>query len=265
MSVNNSTNSSQYTDLFEEINYITNTYVLKVVASLGIFFNFGILVILKTDSFKYSIYRCISSKFFCNLIVCITGLFLRVPACPIYCEDTYHHILYGWCSLNSFYISLLASLVSDILLLLNRYYVLKSVKFFFQTMSTKLNITFDFGLSLIFSIHTYFTIKIYENQNGLYAWSYRTEELVRISGLISYLSEIVIPLSALIFISYFVIKEYRCSVCKSMRIQSHTRRNYLRLEIRFTRMVITLTVFTFISRLTILLVDLFVSYVDIFD
>ena len=50
-----------------------------------------------------------------------------------------------------------------------------------------------------------------------------------------------------------------------MRIQSHTRRNYLRLEIRFTRMVITLTVFIFISRLTILLVDLFVSYVDIFD
>ena len=59
-------------------------------------------------------------------------------------------------------------------------------------MSTKLNITFDFGLSLIFYIHTYFTIKIYEKQDG-YAWSYRTNEvLVLVSHLISYLSEVVI-------------------------------------------------------------------------
>ena len=262
---NSTTNSTLSPDIFNELSYAIETYGFKIISTIGALFNMFILIILLSASFKHSIYRYIFCEFFWNFMVCVAGLVVRVPTCPIHCEDTYFQIFIQWFLDFFFNLTNVGSGISDILLLLNRYFILKNAKNKFNKMSKITNISIGFSIPLILCLTRVFAMKIYKNESGLYVWSYVTDSNIIFLYILSIIfTQTVLPLIFIIVISGLVVKEYRNSIRKSKGIKKFSKKNYHLNEIRFTRMVFAMTVISLISRSTLLVIDGFVAYGDMF-
>ena len=259
------TNSTFSPNIFDELSYVIETYAFKIISPIGALFNLFILIVLLSGSFKHSIYRFIFCKFFWNFMVCVTGLVVLVPTCPIYCEDTYFEIFIQWFLNLLFNLTNVGSGISDVFLLLNRYFLLKNVKNKFNKMSKIMNISIDFSIPFILCFTRIFAMKIYKIESGLYVWSFVTDSnLIFVYILTISFIETSLPLIFIIVISGLLVNEYRSSIRNSKKINKFSKKDYGFQERRFTRTLFAMTGMSLISRLTLFAIEGFVTYGDIF-
>ena len=120
--VNGSMPGQELSALFQDldlIRVIIRDYFSRKVSGLGIFLNLIFLVILLNKKLKNSIYNFFWSRSFCNLIVCIFGLAYMDPLKQKVERPLYLLIHQVYIIGFTIRIVLLASTMTDCLLILN--------------------------------------------------------------------------------------------------------------------------------------------------
>lgn len=264
--INNSSNSHN-TSFLTDASDIIQSYVIKSISALGIVFNiFSIILLLRKVSTQ-QIYKFVFCKFFCNTFICSIGLFYSNIICPKLCEirytDLFVQIFISGLPLR---IAILASSISDIILLLNRYLILKRSHRSFK--QSKMVILLGiFLIPTVFFLPNYFAFEIYKTDSGLYAWSYNQFGFSKVY-LFYYLTLVLfeygIKLVIIITLSFFVINKFlefsrrKFTLTKNLVVQ--------RREINFTQIVFGLTalnLFVGLASLSTVIILLINDYVEL--
>ncbi len=110
-----------------EIRDIVINYVIRGISGIGIFFNIFSLTVVLHKSLKHNFYDFLRCRCICNLIVCILTIFygrLVLENCPV----NYQWLYFAWFINVQIRLVLLASSISDILLIINRYVTIYDMK-----------------------------------------------------------------------------------------------------------------------------------------
>ena len=241
---------SQYTVFFKEATLIIQKYLIKIISSFGIVVNALILTLLAIKAYKHQTHKYIFCKILCNTLICVIGIFYLNIICPNICEDTYYALVIQWfitgIPLRMF---VLASRIANILLIINRYVILKRQNKLFE-LSKKLILFICCSIAIIIQIPNYFAFFIYRTGSGLYAWSlnqFGLSTLYFYYYLILITCEYGITLIISIVMSCLLIYEFRrfskrkFTLTKNLLVQKR--------EIRVTKFVFALTALNLFTEL----------------
>lgn len=141
-SLNDTSSTSEIVMALDLARIIVSNYGSRGISMVGIFVNLFGLLVLRNKHLEEKFYDCLFCRCFCNLVVCLFGSFHHRPSCMM-CPNNFLFEVYQ----RSFYypwsrIALMASIICDILLILNRLVMLfnKRNNVFF-TLSKKVNIS----------------------------------------------------------------------------------------------------------------------------
>ncbi len=117
----NNTTSSDSVLRLQLIRDLITTYGIPVISVIGTVLNICSGTLLLKVQLTHSFYQFLFCRCVCNLLVCLFGIFFSNLVCEKECTDSFVHLNIHWFLLifpkRS---ALLASFVSDILLILNR-------------------------------------------------------------------------------------------------------------------------------------------------
>ncbi len=174
MNISKEINTADITSTFLlllQASEIIENYVIRFISIAGVILNFISLVIVINKDLNHFIYNYIWCRFFCNVVVCVTGAGY-VKNCTINCNQTYFVVFYQW-FLNGIpmKVALFASTMSEILLILNRVYILKRRRSRLNRISKFQNIAMCYIFPSLVVIPIYFSIRINQIQTtGRYTW-----------------------------------------------------------------------------------------------
>lgn len=156
--VANITNESELKDYFDQIRETIIDYGIRGASIMGILFNpLTILIMANSQQFKNKYYNFLRCRCVCNFLVCAVGIFIQSTPCEQSHYDYWnlHFLMYAVQFTTR--IVLLASAISDNLLILNRFYNLfPNEKIAFDSLSKKVNIIDHFFKSLYLLFYEHF-------------------------------------------------------------------------------------------------------------
>ncbi len=141
--------------------FIMENYIVRVISGIGILLNILSLIVIIDKRFKHSNYSHLWCRTFCNLIVCIFGVFY-LNFNSMASEQSYEYLFVSLYVINiPMRTSFLASAFSEITLILNRLLVIKKKKkTFFASIPKVANLTFCYMLPICGSMPAYMSIEI---------------------------------------------------------------------------------------------------------
>lgn len=123
MNTTDSSNSSQILQYLNLAVEITN-YSNSVLSAVGTLFNLITIIILSRPTFEHTFYDFLQCRSICNLVVCLFGIFFQELPCRM-CPSNYRRLFCDYyVILTQMRAAFLASSISDILLVLNRFVTL---------------------------------------------------------------------------------------------------------------------------------------------
>lgn len=139
--VTNITSESELKVYFDQAREIIIDYGIHVVSIMGILLNPLTMLIMASQEFKNKYYNFLRCRCVCNFLVCAVGIFTQSTPCER-CHYDYWNLYFLMYAVQfTTRIVLLASAVSDNLLILNRFYNLfPNEKMAFDSLSKKVNI-----------------------------------------------------------------------------------------------------------------------------
>lgn len=226
---------------------IIEAYLIRIVGAIGVCFNIFLAVILLNKRLKHNIYNC---RAVCSLSVSLLGLgFVR--KCFV-CENGNN-----WLAFYSFYISvitlrqcMLASLISDLFLISNRFLEIIKKKTFLSKMSKSLNLLVCFLFSVLISLPVYFSVEIVEtktNQFEKQLTEFGTSKLYSAYLLFVLFIESILPILFLSTLNVVSVLKFKRLMAKKGHLTKNRTEGKLA-EIRFTKMVLILTTICLLSR-----------------
>jgi hypothetical protein len=174
MNISKEINTANITSTFLlllQASELIENYVIRFISIAGVILNLVSLVIVLNKDLNHFIYTYIWSRFFCNVVVCVTGAGY-VKNCTINCNQTYFVVFYQW-FLNGIpmKVALFASTMSEILLILNRVYILNRRRSRLNRISKFQNLAMCYIFPSLVVIPIYFSIRINQIQTtGRYTW-----------------------------------------------------------------------------------------------
>ena len=130
--------------------FILENYVCRVVTGLGIIFNMCLLRLLLNKRLTHTMYNYLWSRAFCNMIVCLFGLVYMDFPRQIISQLPYYRLIYQAYMITALIrTAFLASAVSDILLVLNRYFNILNKKNFLSEISKVANLLICYSIRYV--------------------------------------------------------------------------------------------------------------------
>ena len=250
--VNGTMPGQELSALFQDLDLIIliiRDYFSRIVSGLGIFLNLIFLVILLSKKLKNSIYSYLWSRSFCNLIVCIFGLVYMDPPDqrldrPLYLQI--HQVIISGFTIRTV---LLASAITDCLLILNRYFNLSNRQNFWTKIPIKYNLLMCYSLGTIFILPAYFSIRIVQTTHfsSIFYWitsDFGLSLFLKLYILLIFLVESVIPVFFLLIMNIISIRKFR----KVMATLTTDQNKSVKAEKRFTKWILVLTAICLITR-----------------
>lgn len=238
---------------------ILNNYLIRFISAFGIIFNLFSLFILKNKRLKHNIYKFLWCRTFSNLIVCAFGCLYIHTSC-IVCENSSHDYLFTlwYLFLIPLRMAFTCSAISDIVLILNRYFEILKTKNCLTRLSKKQSLGICLAISILIYLPVFFSIGIVPSTEGLWRIKTFKEENKTIAGLFLIgLScvETVIPLTILTVLNIQSIRKFHELMENKVTLTNNRNRIY-RAEAKFTKLVVSLTTISIFTRLIDMLSDL---------
>ena len=258
MSITNSTNTSIDYRLLNQISNIIGYYLICVVSSVGLVFNlFGIKILWNTNLLKkHKFYKYILVKTVCDLLVCLTGIGYLNNTC-LQCievqQNVYGIIIYRFYSIAIIRVALFSSAWSEVYLNYNRYSTLVSQKTWITGISLKYYVPVLFGVPFLLSLPVYFSKSIQPiGSTNLYFMAFNSfgrSNIYLSYYLLLFMIELVIPMILLFVLSLLNIMEIKKFVRKKLVMNSDGIKKVKSAEIRFTKVILVLTLAFMLVRL----------------
>ncbi len=226
----------------DQIKFILENYVNRTISGVGIVLNsFFLFVLINKALNKKKVYNCLWTCTFCNLIVCVYGVaYLQQPE-QLYPVPLYE-LIYRMCTSITIRVAFLASLLSKILLVLERYYRLFGIKNLCSRGLPKkfiLFVCYSIGICFVFPV--FFSFEVREsNATGLFYFKtskFGSTLYFRVYSLLVYLAEVVGPVLALLIVNLKSLNKFRQVINASSPDQQSVT---TRARNRFTRYVLVL-------------------------
>ncbi len=249
-SLNNTRQDNEY-HWTEYTTDIVESYLIRIVGAIGVVFNVFFAVILLNRSLKHKIYNFLWCRAVCNLSVCILSAGF-VKKCFVCEYDSYEFLFYQYyiSTINSRVFSL-ASLMSDLFLILNRFLEIVKKKSFLFKMSKLLNLLICFSVPILISLPVYFSTRIMKNKSrGKFEkqlTQFGTSKVYSTYFLGVFLFETIFPILVLVVLNVVSVYKFK----KLMNKKGHLTKNRTEgklAELRFTKMVFILTYICILSR-----------------
>ncbi len=238
--------------VLDQITLILLNYLGRVISGFGILLNTFFLFLLLKKCFKNQIYNYFWSRAFCNLIASIFGvIFVQFPLeLMTYEKYTLIHQLY----ISGFGTRavLMASSVSDILLIVNRYYSMTERRnSFFAKISKKTNLFLCYFIGITLFIPFCFGGDFVETENKNFAY-WKLSQFGSSAGykayfLLSFMLESVIVVIILLVFNSMAITKFRGIMTNKTKV-TKKKTKAEKANIRFTKYSLVLSIICLIVR-----------------
>ncbi len=262
--MSNSTQGIYNWNLVTDLSNVIDNYLTRIIAAAGIIFNIFFLSILynkKNKELVHSIYRCFRSRALTSLavsvIVAIHDTFncRGLPSCNM---NSYYHAFYNvYVSYLPLELFLTSSIICDVILSINRYFVIIDKKNSFTNLSTLSILLISFiapillYTPLFFGLGVYRTDSISMNVTETFYIVNRTQfgssKLYSVYGISLFLFLSVIPVTVLAIIGAISVGKFkRLMLIKGQLTKSQTECK--KAEFNYTRSVLITTNICVITR-----------------
>ncbi len=244
----------------EQATDIVESYLIRIVGAIGVVFNVFFAVMLLNRSLKHKIYNFLWCRAVCNLSVCLLSAGF-VKKCFVCEYDSYEFLFYQYyiSTINSRVFSL-ASLISDLLLILNRFLEIVKKKSFLSKMSKLLDLLICFSVPILISLPVYFSTRIIKSKSrGKFEkqlTQFGTSKVYSAYFLGVFLFETIFPILVLVVLNVVSVYKFK----KLMNKKGHLTKNRTEgklAEVRFTKMVFILTSICILSRVMDFIITFF--------
>jgi len=238
--------------------YILDSIVSRSIGGVGILVNLFFVLTLSHRTLRHKIYDFLWCRQFTNLLTC-----LSVAASNGFCFDCDYNsewlAYYIWYISIAIRVSSLASFISDILLILNRYFEVCQKTIFLGRLSKKMNIFICFSIPFIIFVPGYFAVYVVKVPlNGKFKLTlnaFGTSTYFKLYFFLAFLIEIVIPLITLLWINIVSVFKFK-HVMERHGDLTGNQTEARNAERRFTRMVFLLSAITSVTRIIDLMTTL---------
>jgi len=230
---------------------ILDNYINRALGGIGILVNLFFVILLSHRTLRNKIYDFLWCRQFTSLIACLSSV--ASSGFCFECDYDFEWLGYFfWHTAVTIRAFSLASFISDILLILNRYFEVSRKTNFLKRLSKKLNLFFCLMISFFFFLPLYFPIYVVKNPlNGTFKLSFNVfgaSVYFQVYFFVLFLIETIIPLSVFLWlniVSRFAFKRLMQRHADLTGNQAMSRSA----EDRFTKMVLLLSAVTLVTRL----------------
>jgi len=230
---------------------ILDNYINRALGGVGILVNLFFVILLSHRTLRNKIYDFLWCRQFASLITCLSV----VASFGFSFEYNYDFEWLGyfaWCTAITIRVFSLASFISDILLISNRYFEVSRKTTFLKRLSKKLNLFFCLMISFSFFLPAYLSVYVVKNPlNGTFKLSFNVfgaSVYFKVYFFVLFLIETIMPLSLFLWlniVSRLAFKHLMQRHADLTGNQSMARSA----EDRFTKMVLLLSAVTLVTRL----------------
>ena len=249
-------NSSHCFHTLNQVSDFIGLYVITVVCAIGIITNFCFLMLLFSKSLKHKFYNSLRIKAVFDFLLCVVGIGYLNNNCNICTEskfNTYPALFYSWFIIQiPLRIAFLGSNISEIYMISNRCISLFNPK-------SKILAFNKWYVILVISVFTislgvpgYFAIELKEtNIDDMYTWNFSQfgqTNFFKVLFLSLLVIENILPIILLILLNLICVIKFRRVVSKSISIRNNFNSKGHKLERRFSKTTIILSIlFTFLK------------------
>jgi hypothetical protein len=248
-------------DLANQISDVIGYYIIPFVSLIGLILNMTCINVLKNLAKKNEFYKFILLKAYSDSIVCLFGIgYLNNN-----CLTCYQHYCHNYCYM--FYIGrivrinlrtvIFASVITELILNLNRWSILYNKISFLKTIKLKYFLVVLYFSTFTFSLPSQFSIQLEctDNTTSLYTltttdfgdslvFKYFLIILLLFESVLPHFFMIVLSVLNIIKIKQVMAKQMFNSIKISASNQVNQTSNKFKLkELRFTKIVLVLTIF----------------------
>jgi len=250
--------------LVTDLSNVIDNYVTRIIGVIGIIFNIFFLSILynkKNIELVHNIYRCFRSRALTSLavsvIVAIHDTFncRGLPSCNM---NSYYHAFYNvYVSYLPLELFLTSSIICDVILSINRYFVIIDKKNSFTELSTLSIVLISFASPILLFTPLFFGFSIYQTTSNSKNFTetfyivnltpFGTSKIFSVYSVSVALFQSVIPVTALAIIGVISVRKFK----RVMQIKSHLTKNQTeckKAEVNYTRSVLITTNICVITR-----------------
>ena len=269
-------NMSNITQLQTNNNYyeiiadIFGYYIISFVGFMGIIFNSFLSYILRSKNLKHSFYKYIFVKAIIDTVVSLFGLVYFKSNCQNCRSRSYAYLIHQWfVVLINVRIAFMMSSISEIYLILNRYLILKNIKNCFYDVKLRYYVPFICGTILLF-MPAYFAINIVPDKkthDELYTWNlndFGNTTIFKLYTIVMLVPEILIPVITLTVMSILTIRAYNKRIENQAEFMTTSIQHLQKLEKRYTRIAVILTILFVFSRTADAIVAVFMRLYGFF-
>ena len=239
--------------------YIFDNIVSKSIGGIGILVNLFSVIILSHRTLRHKIYDFLWCRQFTSLLTC-----LSVAASYGFCfecdYDSEWMAYYTWYMIVAIRVFSLASFISDILLIFNRYFEISRKTNFLGSLSKKFNLFICFSIPLVFCLPGYFAVNAEKNpSNGKFKLTlnvFGSSIYFRLYFFLVFILELVIPVSILLWMNSISVFKFK-HVMERHGDLTGNQIEARKAERRFTRMVFLLSAITLVTRIIDMVMSVF--------
>jgi len=226
-------------------------HITRIASSVGVILNLLGLKIMLNPRLIHRLYNFIWSRTFCNLLVCFLGSILVDPI-EFYKPKTYYQNFFGlYFVIIVGRMVMTSSSISDVILILNRFYVIDDKPARLSEISKLTNLSICLGFSVILYLPMYFACELVPiGSDDLFVFKlnyFGQSNIFKVFVVLTFFGQIflgVFVLGVLQVIS--VIKFREIMIRKGHLLQNRTETK--RAERMYTKMVFILTTICLITR-----------------
>lgn len=251
--------------LVTDLSNVIDNYITRIIAAAGIIFNIFFLIILynkKNKELVHSIYRCFRGRTLTNLavnlIVAVHDSFncRGLPSCNMNSYyQAFYNVYFSYIPLELF---LTSSIICDVIMSINRYFVIIDKKNSFTKLSTLSIMLMSFSAPILlftplfFGLGVYQTTSVSENVTETFyivnLTHFGMSQLFSVYSISLFLFQSVIPVTVLAIIGIISVRKFR----RLMLIKGHLTKNQTeckKAEVNYTRSVLITTNICVITRI----------------
>ncbi len=238
---------------FLQASNIIENYVIRFISIAGVILNFSSLVIVLNKDLNHFIYNYIWCRFFCNVVVCVTGAGY-VKLCTTNCNQTYFTVFYQM-YLNGIpmKVAMFASTMTEIFLILNRIYILNKRSSCFSNISKLQNIAMCYIVPTLVVIPIYFSIRIYQTDKlGIFMWEFNafgSSIHFKVYVMVVLFMETLVPLTILAVLNLIAARKYSSMIPPTVGLTTECLKRRRRAENRCTIMILIMTTVIIVTRI----------------
>ncbi len=254
----NFTTTKKFVSWTVQATLILDTYLQRTTGVIGIIVNIFFVLLLSHGSLKHKIYGFLSVRQLTSLMACLVLAATNDNCLECYRELEWQ-VYYFVYILITFRIFSIASFISDIFLIFNRYFEIEKKTTFFKRLSKKLNLSISLSFPFLLALPCFFIFSVGKNtlnQKYLFKFNDFGESVflrVYLFGL--FLIDIIL-IFLFVFINILSVLKFKDLMKRHASLTGNTVTTR-KAENRFTKMVLFLSIIISQTRVIDLIISIF--------